>query len=219
MTGFEHIAKVRDGTENRIQAVCFDAFGTLVEIGDKRRPFRALLDNAGAGSAASQVLTAPMSLRDLAQNIATITDEERLIALEADLATETASTRLRLGIDAIWRALRRARLKVGVCSNLAAPYANALLGCLPDEPDAVLLSFEVGLMKPQPEIYELVCERLGLEPHQILFVGDTVEADVEGPRRAGLFAMHIDEFQAGLANGEAPGAPEPVTELLQRVAS
>lgn len=94
-----------------------------------------------------------MSLHDLTQNIATNTDEERLIALEADLAAETASRRLRPRIDAIWSTLRRAGLKVGVCSNLAAPYADALLGCLPDELDAVVLSFEVGLMKPQPEIY------------------------------------------------------------------
>ena len=201
----------------QIQAVCFDGFGTLVEIGDKRRPFRALLDNAGSLTAATRALTTPMSLRDLARNIATNTDEERLIALEADLAAETASTRLRLGIDAVWSTLRRSGLKVGVCSNLAAPYADALLGCLPDEPDAVVLSFEVGLMKPQPEIYQLVCERLCLEPHQSPFVGDTVEADVDGPRKAGLFAMHIDEFEAGLANRAAPGAPEPVTELLQCV--
>lgn len=217
MNCFEHDTMAKQSAGPQIQAVCFDGFGTLVEIGDKRRPFRALLDNAGSLSAATQALTAPMSLRDLAHNIATNADEERLVALEADLAAETASTRLRLGIDAIWSALRRAGPKVGVCSNLAAPYADALLGCLPDEPDAVVLSFEVGLMKPQPEIYQLVCERLCLEPYQILFVGDTVEADVDGPRKAGLFAIHIDEFEAGLAHGAAPGAPEPVTELLQRV--
>lgn len=208
---------VWQGATPQIQAVCFDGFGTLVEIGDKRRPFRALLDNAGSLTAATLALTTPMALRDLARDLATNTDEARLAALEADLAAETASTQLRPGIDAVWSTLRRAGLKVGVCSNLAAPYADALLDRLPDGPDAVVLSFNVGLMKPQPEIYELVCERLGLEPHQILFVGDTVEADVEGPRRAGLFAMHIDEFEAGLANGAAPGAPEPVTELLQRV--
>ena len=159
-----------------------------------------------------------MSLRDVAHGLATITDEARLAELEADLSAETASTRLRPGIDAIWRSLRRLGLKIGVCSNLAAPYADALLDCLPDGPDAVVLSFEVGLMKPQSEIYQLVCERLGLEPHQVLFVGDTVEADVDGPRKAGLFAMHIDAFEAGLARGIAPGAPQPVAELLERAA-
>ena len=32
-----------------IQAICFDAFGTLVEITDKRRPFRALLRGGVTG--------------------------------------------------------------------------------------------------------------------------------------------------------------------------
>lgn len=219
MNCFEHDTTAKQSAGPQIQAVCFDGFGTLVEIGDKRRPFKALLDNAGSLSAATQALTTPMTLRDLARDLATNTDEVWLAALEADLAAETASTQLRPGIDAVWSRLRRAGLKVSVCSNLAAPYADVLLGCLPDEPDAVVLSFEVGLMKPQPEIYELVCERLGLEPRQILFVGDTVEADVEGPRRAGLFAMHIDEFEAGMGNAATPGLPEPITELLQRVAS
>jgi len=31
----------------KIRAVCFDAFGTLVEITDKRRPFQALLQGGG----------------------------------------------------------------------------------------------------------------------------------------------------------------------------
>lgn len=159
-----------------------------------------------------------MSLRDIAEDLATITDEARLAELEADLSAETASTRLRPSIDTIWRSLRRLGLKIGVCSNLAAPYASALLDCLPDGPEAVVLSFEVGLMKPQPAIYQLVCERLGLEPHQVLFVGDTVEADVDGPRSAGLFAIHIDEFEAGLAQGTAPGASQPVAEFLERAA-
>ena len=32
-----------------IQAICFDAFGTLVEITDKRRPFHALLRGGVTG--------------------------------------------------------------------------------------------------------------------------------------------------------------------------
>jgi HAD superfamily hydrolase (TIGR01549 family) len=202
----------------QIKAVCFDGFGTLVEIGDKRRPFRALLSNAPSSKAATQVLTTPMSLRDLADSLATITDEARLAELEADLAAETASTRHRPGIDAMWSTLRQLGLKIGVCSNLAAPYANALLDCLPGAPDAVILSFEVGLMKPQPEIYQIVCNRLDLKPHQVLFVGDSIEADVIGPRNAGLFALHINEFEAGIAQGTTPGAPKAVNELLARAA-
>jgi FMN phosphatase YigB (HAD superfamily) len=35
---------------------------------------------------------------------------------------------------------------------------GAYLSTLPDAPDAVILSFEVGLVKPDPAIFHLVCD-------------------------------------------------------------
>lgn len=203
-------------TRPQIRAVCFDGFGTLVEIGDKRRPFNALM--AGTPSSdATKALTTPTTLRDIARNLANSPDETRLSELEADLAAECASTQLRAGVDKAWEALRRLGLKIGVCSNLAAPYKQALLGCLPRVPDALVLSFEVGLMKPQPEIYRLVCAQFGLKPEQILFVGDSHEEDVLGPQGAGLLAMHISEFEAALARQTAIAAPAPIAEVFERI--
>lgn len=200
----------------QIRAVCFDGFGTLVDIGDKRQPFKALLAEAPS-SAPTRALITPTNLRDLARDLLGSLEETRLSELEADLAAECASTQPRQGTDVTFEALRRLGLKIGVCSNLAAPYKQALLGCLPRVPDALVLSFETGLMKPQPEIYQLVCSRLDLKPEQILFVGDSVEADVLGPQRAGLFAMHIREFEAALVEGIATTAPTPLAELFSRI--
>jgi hypothetical protein len=75
---------IRQGAAPQIEAVCFDGFGTLVEIGDKRRPFRALLDTSGSLTEATQALTTPMSLRDLARDLATNTGGNRLAELEVD---------------------------------------------------------------------------------------------------------------------------------------
>lgn len=200
----------------QIQAVCFDGFGTLVEIGDKRQPFKALLGDAPSSEAVATVLTTPTSLGELAQCLAIGLDETRLAQLEADLEAECHSTRLRAGIEAVWETVQRLGLKVAVCSNLAMPYGDALIGCLPKAPDALVLSFEAGLMKPQAEIYRLVCRQLGLEPDQVLFVGDSLEADVHGPQAAGLFAMHIDAFEAGLAKGADHATPRAIAELFKR---
>ncbi|HEY5797921.1 MAG TPA: HAD family hydrolase [Bosea sp. (in: a-proteobacteria)] len=106
--------------------------------------------------------------------------------------------------------------KVAVCSNLATQYGDALVGSLPKAPDALVLSFEVGLMKPQAEIYRLVCRQLSLEPDQVLFVGDSLEADVHGPQAAGLFGMHVDAFETGLAKGGYPATPRAIAELFER---
>jgi len=60
----------------------------------------------------------------------------------------------------------------------------------------VILSYEVGLVKPDPAIFRLVSDRLGLQPAEILFVGDTPSADVEGPQAIGMSAMHISDFES-----------------------
>ncbi|MBQ0819319.1 HAD family hydrolase [Microvirga sp. HBU67558] len=181
-----------------IRAICFDAFGTLVEITDKRRPFRALLRGVGKGITAEEVLTKPLSLREVAAGVGHELGEGDLAKLEADLQAECASIRLRPGIAEIWQSLRERGLRIGVCSNLALPYGPPLLAALPDTPDAVILSYEVGLAKPDLAIFRLVCDRLGLQPAEIQFVGDTPSADVDGPRAIGMPALLISELEAYL---------------------
>lgn len=203
----------------QIRAVCFDGFGTLVDIHDKRRPFKVLLGDAPNPDLVTRTLTTPTSLRELARDISFAPDEESITALEAWLEAELASTRLRQGMSVLWEVLRRIGLRVGVCSNLASPYEHALLGCLPRVPDALVLSFRIGLMKPQAEIYRKLCTELRLEPEHILFVGDRLDEDVLGPHRAGLFALDINEFETALAQGPAPGAPPAVAELIARIAA
>ena len=78
-----------------------------------------------------------------------------------------------------------------MCSNLAAEYGPAVLGLLPDL-DAYVLSYEVGLAKPDPAIFQHVCDALGCAPGEVVFVGDSVRCDVDGPRAFGMQARHLD---------------------------
>lgn len=188
-----------------IDAVCFDAFGTLVEIGDKRRPFRKALLASREPDLARRVLTEPLSLEDVAAGTA----PDLLRALRDDLEAEAASVALRPGIRELWEHLRRRDVRIAVCSNLALPYGEPLLRALPDVPDEVVLSYEVGMAKPEPGIYLLVCERLGLAPGRILFTGDTPDADVAGPRAAGMRALPIADFEAAWREGITPASSAP----------
>ena len=54
--------------------------------------------------------------------------------------------------------------------------------------DAVVISGEVGLHKPQPEIYELACERLGVRADEVVFVDDLRE-NCEGAEAVGMTAV------------------------------
>ncbi|ASJ57706.1 haloacid dehalogenase [Brevibacillus formosus] len=58
--------------------------------------------------------------------------------------------------------------------------------------ERVFLSEIIGHHKPDPRIYEHVREKLGVENKQVLFVGDTWEADVAGAMDAGFSAVWIN---------------------------
>jgi HAD superfamily hydrolase (TIGR01509 family) len=96
------------------------------------------------------------------------------------------------------RALREAGVAVGVLSNIGfdiRPHLTAWgLGDLP-----VTLSYEVGLIKPDPKIFLRACAALGAEPERTLMVGDT-PGDA-GAVNAGLRAFIVPAADPGQANG------------------
>jgi len=55
--------------------------------------------------------------------------------------------------------------------------------------DAVLISEAEGVSKPDPRIFARAVERLGVAPHEAMFVGDHPEIDVAGAKAAGLVAI------------------------------
>jgi len=58
--------------------------------------------------------------------------------------------------------------------------------------DAVVISSEVGVRKPDRRIFELASEMLGTSPSRMLHIGDKLAVDIKGARSAGLNAILID---------------------------
>ncbi|MDR5780860.1 HAD family hydrolase [Caballeronia sp. LZ065] len=174
-----------------IKAVVFDAFGTLCEIGDKRRPYarlaRAQRDRPGTSA---QLMSAPLSLREAAAALDVALDG--IDALERDLQAELASIRLYPEVPRVLRALRAHGYALAVASNLALPYAAPLQALLPFTLDAYAWSFEVGHVKPDPRLFDFVCRTLGVRPDEALMIGDTYADDTLGATRSGLAALHLD---------------------------
>jgi len=56
--------------------------------------------------------------------------------------------------------------------------------------DAFVTSAEIGVMKPDPRIYQVALERLGVSPAEAVFVDDFVE-NVDAARRLGMGAVHF----------------------------
>lgn len=67
------------------------------------------------------------------------------------------------------------------------------------EIECVVDSGNVGVMKPDPRIFQAALDLLGLEPDQVWYVGDIPAIDVVGARRAGIrpylmdpLGLHLD---------------------------
>jgi HAD superfamily hydrolase (TIGR01509 family) len=178
-----------------IQAVVFDAFGTLVKIGEGRRPYRQLMQLAKASGRTPQtddarhIMTKTLGFSGLADWLGVDLSSIQPV-FEHDMATELASIVLYPDSLTTPETLKQRGLKLAICSNLAAPYGPPVKKLLPNL-DAYFFSYEMEALKPDPEIYAQICDELKLLPDQILFVGDTYEADVTGPRKAGMQALHL----------------------------
>jgi len=109
-------------------------------------------------------------------------------------------------------AMRAAGLRLGVVSNWgwAAPELLQNLE-LASHFEVLAISARVGYQKPHPAIFQHALELLGTEPAEAVHVGDDVEADIGGARRAGVEPVLIARPGRSHATPEdlarADGAP------------
>jgi putative hydrolase of the HAD superfamily len=112
--------------------------------------------------------------------------------------------------------LRGAGLRLGVISNADGRVAEYLERAgLADCFELIIDSTIVGVEKPDPRIFEIACDRMGVRPDEVVYVGDTYEVDVLGARAAGIRAiLLVDEPRDGVtcirAITELPAALESV---------
>jgi len=93
--------------------------------------------------------------------------------------------------------LRERGYRVGVVSNAEGNIAGLMdeVGLAPHI-EVVIDSAVVGVEKPDPSIWALALEPLGLDAAEAIYVGDVPAVDVEGARRAGLHPLLLDPLDA-----------------------
>ena len=87
------------------------------------------------------------------------------------------------------------KYKLGIISNFAIPEcvlkllrASNLDGLF----DVVVVSAAVNKRKPSPEIFQSTLKALGVSASETVFVGDTIDADIEGPKAVGMKTIYIE---------------------------
>ncbi len=91
-------------------------------------------------------------------------------------------------VPSVLRSLKKNGLRLGVISDWqkGLAYFCDELG-ISAYLDFVVASAEVGFQKPDPRLFDIACERMGMAAEHILHVGDRI-VDVEGARAAGFWA-------------------------------
>ena len=65
--------------------------------------------------------------------------------------------------------------------------------------DELIISAEVGIVKPDPRIFHLALERLSVQPAESVFIDDIL-TNVEAARQEGLVAIHFQDTRQTLAD-------------------
>jgi epoxide hydrolase-like predicted phosphatase len=113
-------------------------------------------------------------------------------------------------------ALRRGGVRTGLLSNSwgAAGYDRSRFDELFD---VLVISGEEGVRKPEPAIYALAAERMGLPPEALVFVDD-IPGNLKPARAIGMATVHhVDAAQTidaleellGVSARPAPGGGAP----------
>lgn len=199
---------------SQIKAVFFDAEGTLVHITPSvGHVYAAVWEKYGLKADPAQVnrvfyqiyaqrrddwAPTPESCFEgwrevffsTARRFGSLKDPERAYQECYECFARKDYFRLTPGTPEILKRLKAAGLRLAVISNWDERLRRLLraLG-LSAWFEEIFISCEIGLAKPDPEIYRYACGKLKVKPSQSLMIGDNLRDDVLAARRAGLLAL------------------------------
>jgi len=203
--------------------VLLDALGTLVEL---ERPWPHLVDELAARGVvvgedvARAAMLAEMAyyrahhdeavdwatLKDLRRRCAAVVQEQLQTALPLDDVLDALLGAIRFRaypeVPGVLARLRAGGARLAVVSNWDVSLHDVLeRTALRPLVDAVVISAELGVAKPDPAIFRAALERLGATADGALHVGDSLEDDVAGARAAGLEAVLVARNGAPAPDG------------------
>lgn len=92
--------------------------------------------------------------------------------------------------------LKRQGLKIGLLSNAGKNQLQELFTAEEQAElfDAAVVSGDIGIIKPDPEIYRYIAEQLGVAPEECLFIDDN-SSYCEGARMVGMQVIHYRDLE------------------------
>jgi putative hydrolase of the HAD superfamily len=120
------------------------------------------------------------------------------------------------------QALREEGLRIGVVSDCTHELRD-IWDHLPLAPlvDAVAFSITMGERKPHASLYLSVCDRLGIDPPEAIYLGDGGSNELTGARHVGMSAVRLvaEDAADALVYDREPDWGGPVVHSLTEFAS
>ncbi len=184
-----------------LRAIIFDCFGVLTTDA-----WLAMIDSLPEG-----VDVQAARRLNRAYNMGLIDQQEFSKGLEEITGLKSAEITRRLTnaagkntklLDYI-RGLRKRGYKIGLISNVATNWVRDEFLNSDEQKlfDQMILSYEVGMAKPDPRMFTLACKRLGVEPADTIIVDD-IERYCTAARTEGLQAIVYHDFRQATAELE-----------------
>ena len=193
-----------------IKAVLFDMYGTLLfEEGGLELRYREMARMAGldvesfiqardrsmhdtmTGTIPDGVERARIVLRDMGL---VPTDQKAIELARAEEEARIPAVHLYPATLPTLRALRKGGYRLGLISDCTYLWRPVLMRmCIDSLFDAITLSCEAGLTKPDPGMYLSTCDALGVGPDECVFVGDGGSDELQGARALGIVAVLVDQ--------------------------
>ncbi|GAC1523513.1 MAG: HAD family hydrolase [Vulcanimicrobiaceae bacterium] len=117
------------------------------------------------------------------------------------------------------QSLRDAGLKLAMITNGFSETHREKIALLDLEHafDEIFIADEVGMVKPDPRLFRLAADRLGVAPEACAMVGDRFDRDVRGGASVGMFTVWLNVRDEPLPTDLAPDAVVPTIRDVEGV--
>ncbi len=114
--------------------------------------------------------------------------------------------------------IKNKKIRMGIISNVLSrgqvAYSMNEYG-ITDYFDTVILSAEFGRRKPHPEIFHYACRKAGVEPENVLYIGNSPSKDIKGAKDSGIGCTVLIEYEHNSPSDKGPEADYTISDLRE----
>ncbi len=224
-----------------IKAVIFDLFDTLIYIDwNNYNKFRgeladfigAPVDEIGFIWRKYRTKRCTGEIENLSEMIEILLDElgkkidkdklDQIIALEEKTLKD--SIRFYPDVEVMLEKLKANGYELGLLSNASHNVGNVMeMLSWRDYFDHVILSYKVGMVKPDPRIYILMLGRMDYIADECLFVGDGGSMELDGAKKVGMITVKAAQANQDATETRSKNADyivesiQEIPELVERI--